>query len=86
VDVHVVERKFLQMVGDGLKYGVAAAGRYFQHNGRSILGLFGLLLAGWGADIKMIHPLAGSIMITTGISLKAWLSDSSSKSPKAEAP
>jgi hypothetical protein len=79
--------KFLQMVARGLKMAVASAGQYLVHNGRSILGLFSLLLVGWGGVVISLpnRKVYGELMIATGSVLRAWLSDSSSKSPKVEA-
>jgi len=80
--------KLLKMIVHGFKYAVGAAGRYVAANGRMILGLFAILLAAWGIDIQSVPgwALTGKLMASTGVALKAWLSNSESKpsSPQAQ--
>jgi hypothetical protein len=65
-----------QSVVNMLTEAVRAASDYVHNNPRKVLGLLTLLLAGWGGVIKATHPTVGDFMITTGISLKCWLTDS----------
>jgi hypothetical protein len=84
MDFHA--ERFLTMLAHGVKFAVAAAGRYIANNGRTILGLFAILLAAWGIDLQSVPEwaFAGKMMASTGVALKAWLSDSTSKSTTTE--
>ena len=73
-----------QSVVNMLTEVVRAATDYVRSNPRNVLGLLAMLLAGWGGVLKAAHPMIGDCMITSGISLKCWLTDSNAK-PKQEA-
>jgi hypothetical protein len=68
-----------QSVVNMLTEVVRAATDYVRNNPRNVLGLAGLLLAAWGGVVKAAHPTIGDLMMVTGVSLKAWLTDSTSK-------